>query len=116
MLLGSDTCYCDILSVAKAKGNDMGNDMGDMGNDIGDIGDMGDDMGTHFFLCSPTQSPGGKAECDRSTVDLSCHFKLVGQHYSPGSSLPALPERNSGFCHPSWRDSRSEGLLGNNKS
>ena len=45
MLLGSDTCYSDILSVAKAKGNDIGNDMGDMGNDIGDISDMVDDMG-----------------------------------------------------------------------
>ena len=51
MLLGSDTCYCDILSVAKAKGNDMGNDMGNMvndmdnmGNDIGDMGNMVNDM------------------------------------------------------------------------
>ena len=51
MLLGSHTCYSDILIVAKAKGNDMGNDMGDignnivdMGNDIGDMGDMDNDM------------------------------------------------------------------------
>ena len=45
MRLGSDTCYSDILSVAKAKGNDMGNDMGDMGNGIGNIGDTVNDMG-----------------------------------------------------------------------
>ena len=45
MLLGSDTCYSDILSVERAKGNDMANDMSDMGNDIGDRGDMVNDMG-----------------------------------------------------------------------
>ena len=40
--IGFPTCYSDILSVEKAKCNNMGNDMGDMDNDIGDkVNDMG---------------------------------------------------------------------------
>ena len=37
-------CYSDILIVAKAKCNDMGNNMGDIGNDIGDMDDIDNDM------------------------------------------------------------------------
>ena len=48
MLLCSHNYYSDILSVAKAKANDMGNNMGDINIYIGikgnDIGDMDNDM------------------------------------------------------------------------
>ena len=44
MLFDSQTACSDILSVAKAKSNDMGNNMGDMGNYIGDMSDMVSDM------------------------------------------------------------------------
>ena len=59
MLLGSHTCYSDILSVAKAKGNDMGNNMGDMGNGMEGIYCQGlyiVDIVRHDndILCSPT--------------------------------------------------------------
>ena len=44
MLLGSYTYWYDILSVAKAKGNNIGDMGSDIGKDVGDMGDTVNDM------------------------------------------------------------------------